>query len=1105
VYAQETTGGMQGAVKDATGAFIPGAEVHVASPSLVGGKLTQTDSKGNYRFTNLPPGPYVLTVKAQGFTALRREGLVIEVGHLPTVDLILTVGAETTVVDVSAESPVIDVTTTTTQTNITADVINDVPHGRSFQSVIQFAPSARNEPLMGMTPTSTGNGNGGTSPGGGSNGQGAGYSVAGGSDSENAYLVEGQETANVIGGYSHTNVPFDFIQEVQVKSSGVEAEHGGSLGGVVNVIMKKGSNNWHGSAFLLFENGAMAGSPTARSRYNPADSGTTLANGIFLDPAYQEYQSKKDKTSNVFPGLTIGGPILHDKAFLFFGFNPQFNDLERKVDFSSQGLGELPFSSNQQTYYTTARIDASVSKKIHVFASWLYQGQRESGESLPFADSTTGLSNPSASVSPIAFSHAFGYSAPNSTFNFGGDITLTPRIVSTSRFGYFFENYHDFGYPTSGTTYAWWANGQGATDTNGNPLPAGLQQIAGYFTAGNDQNFTLYNANKHIQFDQDIAVFKSGWGGTHNFKFGYQLNRASNKIFQRWNQPYVELFPGSSQSYSPAGSTGAANCAALIAANGSCTGTYGYATVQDYGSFGQAVSYNHSLFAQDAWTLGKGLTINAGLRIEKEYLPSETTADGFPATPIQFGWGDKIAPRVGAAWDVFRNGKMKAFAGYGVFNDVMKLNLAISSFGGQYWQNCAYALNTPDYTVLNQSFNTSGRYCTGDSTGGANFASGSTPTGVTFLENLNQRGTEGVTPGLKPYRQHEGNLGVDYQLTNSLAVEARWDRRRLDHVIEDAALFDSTGSEVFTIVNPGEGQNKTNTTCDGASGITPPCPNNIKPARSYDGLELRLIKSVSNHWFGLFSYTYSNFRGNYSGLTSSDLADGGGGRNAPNNSRSFDETYFQYNAYGGSSSGPLATDRPNAFKGYAYYDWAWNKRNTTDIGIFQVAYSGSPVSSYLDVGYSSASNGNGGGFPVYVEGRGKWVDVAQDPTTGAVTVGNAYSRRTPWYTQSDLNLKHTVKVKESMALGFDATITNLLNQRSVTAYNEQIDSMYVPSFVAPGGIPFYYGGQAYSLYEHPYNYKALLNTDGVSISSQYGKPYLYQLSRNIRLGAHFTF
>ena len=66
--------------------------------------------------------------------------------------------------------------------------------------------------------------------------------MAGGSDSENSYLVEGQETANLIGGYSHTNVPFDFVQEVEIKNSGIQAEHGGALGGVVNVIMKKGSN-----------------------------------------------------------------------------------------------------------------------------------------------------------------------------------------------------------------------------------------------------------------------------------------------------------------------------------------------------------------------------------------------------------------------------------------------------------------------------------------------------------------------------------------------------------------------------------------------------------------------------------------------------------------------------------------------------------------------------------------------------------------------------------------------------------------------------------------------------------------------------------------------
>jgi hypothetical protein len=207
-YAQETTAGLQGTVKDGTGAVIPNATVTISSPTLVGDKTVVTDKQGNYRFANLPPGPYVVNVTAKGFTSLKREGLVLEVGHLPTVDLTVSVGGEATVVEVSAAAPTIDVTSVTTLTNVTQDVINFVPRGTSFQSVIQFAPSARNEPLMGNTTT---NGSGSVSPGNGSNGQSFGYSIAGGSDSENSYLVEGQETANLIGGYSHTNVPFDFI------------------------------------------------------------------------------------------------------------------------------------------------------------------------------------------------------------------------------------------------------------------------------------------------------------------------------------------------------------------------------------------------------------------------------------------------------------------------------------------------------------------------------------------------------------------------------------------------------------------------------------------------------------------------------------------------------------------------------------------------------------------------------------------------------------------------------------------------------------------------------------------------------------------------------
>jgi len=101
-----------------------------------------------------------VTADAQGFQTLKREGLVIEVGHSPTLDLTLSVGAETSVVEVTAEGPQIDVTSVTTQTNISRDVLSNVPTGRSFQSVIQFAPGASNEPLMGNTYQSNGSGSG---------------------------------------------------------------------------------------------------------------------------------------------------------------------------------------------------------------------------------------------------------------------------------------------------------------------------------------------------------------------------------------------------------------------------------------------------------------------------------------------------------------------------------------------------------------------------------------------------------------------------------------------------------------------------------------------------------------------------------------------------------------------------------------------------------------------------------------------------------------------------------------------------------------------------------------------------------------------------------
>ena len=1173
-FAQETTAGLQGTVKDTSGAVVGGAHVVVGGTAMAGSKALDSEATGYYRFANLPPGIYTITVSAKGFKTVKREGVNLEVGHLPTLDITMEVGAAAEVVEVTSAAPVIDVTTNTNQTNITSETLNDTPHGYSFQSVIQYAPMARNEPLAGGSAGMGIGGIGGSLPGSSGNGQSVGFSVGGAADSESTYLVEGQDTENVSGGASSANVPFDFIQEVQVKTSGIEAEHGGALGGVVNVVMKKGSNAYHGSFFGSYESDGMDGSQNPTLRYDPNPIITaTNATAPFDDDA-QTYSPRRDHFRIAQPGFTVGGPIAKDRLWFFVGFAPQYSSTARTVNFGeaacltqlaglcpNQSLGSQVFTRDNQQYFGTARLDFTLTQKVRLFASWLYQYDRETGVSLPGADpiAAEGYLNTSIFHPLTQYSHGLGYSAPNSTYNFGADISLTSNIVATTRFGYFFTNYHDFGWPTSAPSIQWSTSGKGACDNSGaapttacpnggNPLPANLQFPQFNSTAPFDQGFTEFNASKHYQFNQDIAFFKSGWAGTHNIKAGYQLNRLSNVIHQDGNVPFVGLNLGLGTSYGPSTAIGGGNCGTLGGVWGACAGQYGYAVVSDFATIlpQPATDWNHAFFVQDAWTVGHGLTLNLGIRIEKESLPVPpgVTPSGFTApTSINFSWSDKIAPRLGAAWGS-RNGKLKIFGSYGVVNDVMKLLLAQSSWGAQGFDNCAYALG-PDATGgfsvsdLDLTF-VNNRACpTGNPLVGANFASGVTPpsfidsaTGVSLIENVDLRPWEPIAPGVKPYRQHEYVAGVDYQLGKNWALEARYDRRRLDRAIEDASLADPVNFEMYTIVNPGQGVNKT---IDGYAnflqslgdvygvstapgqpnfafnanpgiasfGTCPTCPNNPQAVRNYDGVEIRLTKAPSRGFAGMFSYTWSRLWGNYTGLTTTDQIDGGiTGRNSPDTTRSFDEPFYYFGANGKSNDGPLPTDRPNTFKGNVYYNLPW-KGMTSTIGLFQVAYQGSPMSSFADVGLGCC------GGPIegtYIFGRGQWASSTADPTTGAVTLGTPFTRRTPWFTQTDLNLQHAIKVNknnEHQLLSFSATFTNLLNQHNIVSYWEGFNSDYFNNglfeFGIFGGAPFYQ--QA----ETGYNPQATVTSSGVIQNSEYGRPNVWQLSRNIRLGAKFTF
>lgn len=1097
-FAQETTGGLQGTVKDSQGAVVAKAAVEVTSPALIGSKKLETDAGGYYRFANLPPGVYTLMITAQGFRAYKQTGITLEVGGLPTIDVALQVGTQEQVVEVTGEAPLIDVTVTKTQTNVPEAVLNYAPQGRSFQSVMAFAPAARQEPL-----------------------QGGGFSVAGAAQTENQYLIEGQDTGDVINGASVANTPFEFIQEVTVKSSGIEAEHAGALGGVVNVVQKRGGNTWHGAFWLYYEPNSVDAAPSHYWRYDPQGATTSANRG---DIAAQFYQPKKDKFLYATPGVSIGGPIMKDRLWIFLAFAPQYFKSDRTVDmnvtkttiFTPDNIqGPTKFTRHDETYYGTARVDYLITNKIRVFGSWLYQYGRQNGINRPNADDVGGLYNVTATLPIAQYSPTMSTLTPDQLYNIGADITVTPNIIATTRYGYSFQNLRYRGYPNS-PIYYWNASGTSAKQWDGTTAVGGiLGSVASGSSNYPNTRLNNRNANKKNQLTGDLAWFKKAYG-THNFKFGYQMNRLQNDDDERYFDSYVRLFPG--RAYTTLSSQGAANCAALVAdplnTAGGCRGTYGYTVIREYAVLSNLTSFNHGIYAQDAWTIGKGLTLNVGFRMDKEYLPADPRL-GLPNNRgVDFTWADKFAPRIGVAWDPMQNGKMKIFGSFGVFYDQMKLGLARGSFGGDFWHDCVYALNTNDPTTVVPLRTGSGNhYCEGDGNTPASLAVANP--NIVFIENIDYRkeasAGEAVDKGLKPYRQHESVLGVDYQLSKNWAFEARWDRRRLDRAIEDAGIIEG-GSETFTIVNPGFGSN---------AKLLEPCPgcptNGVLPKaiRDYDGVEFRVTKAMAQHWFGQFSYTWSRLWGNYSGLTSSDVSDGGtGGRLDPNNNRAFDEAYFMYDAYGHYSNGLLATDRPHAFKAYGYYSLPWASRLISNFGVQQQLFSGTPLTSYLDVAY------NAGSAPVYVEGRAKWVDITTD-ATGAWTIGSSQLRRTPAWAQTDFRFSQQFKVKkdsESQLVSFDVDVTNLFNRRAVTAITSQINSLNNTRYLHVGDCNLPSADQL-TCNMNPvllagYDWKAMVNGylgDGTPyagnalyLSNRYGKPMSYQDGRTFRLALRYT-
>lgn len=980
---QETTGGIRGTVTDPSGAAVPNATVEASSPSLVRAQRTTTDATGSYIFPSLPPGTYTITVTAHGFRTLEQSGIVLQVGRLLTVDARLEVGAVTESVTVSATPALIDVSQSGSATNVNVSFFEFLPKSRSFDMLIELAPGARREPKQGA----------------------AGYQVDGSSGSENVFVIDGVEVTDLQHGNLPTasRVPMEFVSELQVKSSGFEAQYGGATGGVVNTILRSGSNEFHGQFSLYHETDGMNAGPRP----------TLRAPSPLNDNIADYFHNKRDGLRFLNPGFSLGGPFWKDKIWFFGSYFPAMWRYDRRVtEQRFRDYSHVVWFRRDRQDWLTAKLDIAPASRLRTYVSYVYSPYKVNG----LLPSQQGTDNPQAPWPDR------GYRSPGATYAYGADFTATNRLLFSVRGGYNYRNYKDYGIPR-GTRYRF-------ANTNTNlppdlPVPPNLQGPAGDFTPNNFQTVKDIQTRWNLSAD---GTWITSLGGQHSFKFGYQTNRLHNDVFSGWPDGYIFLYWNRTRIG--------------ITVPGTMRGKYGYYIDRFFATTGDVGSDNTSFYIQDGWNVHPRLRLNLGLRFEREFLPSFSADPRIPGRAIEFGFGEKVAPRLGFALDLFGNTKTKLYGAFGLFYDMMKYEMPRGSFGGDKWHDRVYPLDDPDFFKIKP------------------LPLGQTNPNVFEVVDWripsNDPNDNTIDPNLKPMRIRVWDFGVEHALTSTLVLNARYTRRRLDRTIEDVGILTPQGEKYF-IANPGFGITADPKTWGPGIPVTP------KAKRDYDAMELRLDHRFGRTLVFQASYTLSRLWGNYAGLASSDE----NGRQSPNVNRYFDLPFMSYDARGQLVYGRLATDRPHAFKLFGSYIFR-SRAGETRFSPVWFLMSGTPLTTEV---YAVSS------VPIFVNGRG---DMG----------------RTPVFSNLDLAVTHEFHIKSDRyraKVGFE--FFNLFNQSTVT------DRYVRYTHPNDGQIAFEHEADFFK----GFDYRKMMAQQGIRVAPGYGWASSFQGPRTVRLGIHFSF